>query len=610
MELRPSSARWFEVVVPEADAGDTMEALARRGRVQFEWTGAPGDARRLDALAKQIARYRALARQCEPYWPAPVFERRCCTLPVEVAAEAALRQIERWHRDAAPLLERLEDLEHRLRVLGLWGPMLESLSGSDLDLGALGGAGPVLAGVCLLTPLGNDSTADLPGGLHADVPGGRRRVLLGVVPREALGAVCAPRQDSSAECIPVPAWFSGSALACARELPLRVAGLQREARILEQELRRLADARGVHRAAGVMERVDWFRETARNIRCDGRYCWITGWTSEGDGGELDQALRDVGVKSDIAFMDPPVDAPQPSVLHNPVWLRPFEVFTRAVGVPGVKEADPTTWVALLVPLLFGYMCGDVGHGAVILSAGLLLRRRTRLWPLLVFCGAAATVFGFVYGGVFGYEHLLEPLWVAPMDDPLVVLLVPLLFGALVLSGGVLLHVVQTCWRGQGRSEGAVDAAQLLVYWGILLAFLDPRLAWLSVIGAALCAANRWWAERTAISILAALGGQLESTFSLLLNTLSFARVGAFALAHAALETAIMGIADGASTLAGVAVIVVVGNLLVIVLEGVVVSIQTTRLVLFEFFVRFFEGGGRPFRPASPPPAGPAPKQTR
>ncbi len=609
MELRPASARWFEIIVPEADADDAMEALARRGRVQFEWTGAPGDAGQLDALGRQIARYRALARQFGSYWPAPVFERRCCTLPVEVSAEAALRQIERWRRDAAPLLERLEDLEHRQHVLGLWGPLLESLAGSDLDLGALGAAGPVLAGFCLLTPLG-DSLADPPGGLHAWVPGDGPPALLGVLPSEDLGAVCAPRQDSSAECIPVPEWFSGSASACAQELPLHVAGLQREARILEQELRRLADARGLHRAAGVMERVDWFRETARNIRCDGRYCWITGWTSEGDGGELDRALRDVGVKSDVAFVDPPVDAPLPSVLRNPVWLRPFEVFTRAVGVPGVQEADPTTWVALLVPLLFGYMCGDVGHGAVILAAGLLLRRRTRLWPLLVYCGAAATVFGFVYGGVFGYEHLLEPLWVAPMDDPLAVLLAPLLFGALVLSGGVLLHVVQTCWRGRGRSEGAVDAAQLLVYWGILLAFLDPRLAWLSVIGAALCAANRWWAERTAISIPAALGSQLESTFSLLLNTLSFARVGAFALAHAALETAIMAIADGASTVAGVAVIVVVGNLLVIVLEGLVVSIQTTRLVLFEFFVRFFEGGGRPFRPASPPPAGPAPKQTR
>ncbi len=609
MDLRPSSARWFEIVVPEADADDAMEALARRGRVQFEWTGAPGDAGQLDALGRQIARYRALARQFGSYWPAPVFERRCCTLPVEVAAEAALRQIERWHRDASPLLERMEDLQHRQSVLGLWGPLLESLAGTDLDLGALSAAGPVLAGFCLLTPLG-DSTAKPSGGLHADLRAGGRRVLLGIVPREDLGGMCAPNQNSSVECIPVPEWFSGSAPACAQELPLRLAGHRREALGLERELGRLADARGVHRAAGVMERVDWFRETARNIRCDGRYCWITGWTSEGEGGELDRALRDVGVKSDVAFVDPPVDAALPSVLRNPVWLRPFEVFTRAVGVPGVQEADPTTWVALLVPLLFGYMCGDVGHGAVILAAGLLLRRRTRLWPLLVFCGAAATVFGFVYGGVFGYEHLLDPLWVAPMDDPLAVLLVPLLFGALVLSGGVLLHVVQTCWRGQGRSEGAVDAAQLLVYWGILLAFLDPRLAWLSVIGAALCVASRWWAERTAISILAALGSQLESTFSLLLNTLSFARVGAFALAHAALETAIMAIADGVSTLAGVAVIVVVGNLLVIVLEGLVVSIQTTRLVLFEFFVRFFEGGGRPFRPASPPPAGPAPKQTR
>jgi V/A-type H+-transporting ATPase subunit I len=101
----------------------------------------------------------------------------------------------------------------------------------------------------------------------------------------------------------------------------------------------------------------------------------------------------------------------------------------------------------MVPLLFGYMCGDVGHGAVIALIGLLLRRRTRLWPLLVVCGVAAMGFGVVFGDVFGYGHIIEPLWVHPLDAPLQVLAVPLLFGALVLTLGLVLHLVQSCWRG-------------------------------------------------------------------------------------------------------------------------------------------------------------------
>jgi V/A-type H+-transporting ATPase subunit I len=173
----------------------------------------------------------------------------------------------------------------------------------------------------------------------------------------------------------------------------------------------------------------------------------------------------------------------------------------------------------------------------------------------------------------------------------------------VLSVGILLHAVETCWQGKGGSEGVADAAQLVVYWGVLLALLDPRFAWLCAIGAILCITNRLWRERSALALLAGIGHQVESTFSLLLNTLSFARLGAFALAHAALETAIIAIADEVPSAAAAVVIVTLGNLLVILLEGVVVSVQTTRLVLFEFFARFFEGKGRQFRPVALPPAG-------
>ena len=87
---------------------------------------------------------------------------------------------------------------------------------------------------------------------------------------------------------------------------------------------------------------------------------------------------------------------------------------------------------------------------------------------------------------------------------------------------------------------------------------------------------------------------------LLVNTVSFVRVGAFALAHAGLCAAVIGLADGMQSLAGKSVVLVLGNLLIIVLEGLVVSIQTTRLVLFEFFIRFLRSSARSFKPLSAP----------
>jgi V/A-type H+-transporting ATPase subunit I len=83
------------------------------------------------------------------------------------------------------------------------------------------------------------------------------------------------------------------------------------------------------------------------------------------------------------------------------------------------------------------------------------------------------------------------------------------------------------------------------------------------------------------------------------NTVSFARVGAFALAHAGLSVAVTGVAEASGAI-GYWIVLVLGNLLILVLEGLVVGIQTTRLLLFEFFVRFLEGTGRAFRPLPPP----------
>jgi len=98
----------------------------------------------------------------------------------------------------------------------------------------------------------------------------------------------------------------------------------------------------------------------------------------------------------------------------------------------------------------------------------------------------------------------------------------------------------------------------------------------------------------------AVGDLLMSAFELVMNTLSFLRVGAFALAHAALSSAVMTLADAAESLWLIVLIILVGNVFGVVLEGLLVFVQTTRLVLFEFFIRFLRAEGRLFRPVSDP----------
>jgi V/A-type H+-transporting ATPase subunit I len=107
--------------------------------------------------------------------------------------------------------------------------------------------------------------------------------------------------------------------------------------------------------------------------------------------------------------------------------------------------------------------------------------------------------------------------------------------------------------------------------------------------------GRFWS-----SLAAAAGTLIESVLQLLLNTVSFVRVGAFALAHAGLSLTFAIMAAAVDSHVFGALILLLGNLIVIMLEGLVVSIQSTRLILFEFFIRFLRATGRTFRPLAAP----------
>jgi V/A-type H+-transporting ATPase subunit I len=141
-----------------------------------------------------------------------------------------------------------------------------------------------------------------------------------------------------------------------------------------------------------------------------------------------------------------------------------------------------------------------------------------------------------------------------------------------------------------------------MYLSIITSFLTTRSAIVFLI------AMLWYFSG---SLLLAKGGYLktlgqaagkllESILQLVINTFSFIRVGAFALAHAGLSLAFIILAESTTNIILSGLILLLGNIIIIMLEGLVVFIQTTRLVLFEFFIRFLQGTGRMFRPLAAP----------
>jgi V/A-type H+-transporting ATPase subunit I len=371
-------------------------------------------------------------------------------------------------------------------------------------------------------------------------------------------------------------------------------------RIARDSLAALAEHHALPQALGELALATWLVTHVPELPVTEHFAWITGWCADADDTRLKAALDARGLHYLLRLTPAPEGSVPPSVLRNPAWARPFELFAGMMGVPGTRDADPSLIVALLAPLMFGFMFGDVVQGLVVAVAGYALRNRLPPLRLLLPGGIVAIVFGLAFGSVMAREDLLPALWVRPLEDPLLVLGTALAFGAVVLTVGLLLNAAQFFWRDEGRKWLAGDAGVLFAYLGLVGTALDPRALWALPIGLAWAIAGPGILARgDRFGAVGRSAGEVaERMLQLGVNTVSFVRVGAFALAHAGLCTAVVGMADAAGP--GYWPVLIIGNAAIVALEGLVVSIQTTRLILFEFFIRFLTARGRPFEPLPKP----------
>ncbi len=600
MGWRPRPAHWFELLVARDDLAAAMNRLADAGCVELEGGSqdqAEAAQRRL--IEDLLARYRDQAERFGRYWPTPA------PLPDEVRGRparvlaAALATLEQWSEETAGLIDELEHAEAEHNALLELRPALQALKLERLDLRDCLSAGPLLT-VALLR-MEDFHPSLLPSGalaLHAAADGTHYLLLAG--PRAGLADASRRLESHGAQRLPLPDLLAGNSHAALARIDDRL-------RTLEEALRRLraalADSHrgfGVAGALGRIAQIRWFMESADYFPLSETLAWVRGWTLAKSPAELQALLARDHIRALAHFPPPPAEAVPPLALANPPWLRPFELFVRLLGMPGRAEADPTALLALFTPLMFGYMFGDLGQGLLILVAGLWLSRR---WPaarILVPAGIAAMLFGLAFGSLFGREGILPPLWLHPLDSPLQVLAIPLAGGALLLASGILLSLLEAVWQRQ-LTRWLVERGPAVGLWlAGLAATVAAPLAW-SLLGLALTLLLAGMTPRPRL-LVARLAGLVESVFQLTVNTLSFARVGAFALAHAGLGATLAGLAAAVDSRWTALAIYLIGNLVIVGLEGMIVAIQTTRLVLFEFFVRFLEGRGRPFRPLRPPVA--------
>ncbi|MCL4801624.1 MAG: hypothetical protein KJ025_18675 [Burkholderiales bacterium] len=598
--IRPQPARWFEILTPRDDVTLALAALAATGAIELEAKSASGLPQTLEAVRPLLAQFNNLALRYRAYWPSAGLAPSAFPEAPAVALERTIGRIRAWAPEAEPVIVELQRLEAEASELALWRKLLERVGQSAIDFAHLAGSGPLVEARLGVFPPEAIPAAPPTGLLRTVAFDDAVHVLLVGVADDASHF----HQQAAAlkgRIHDVPAWLRPTAQESLAYIGERSRAIDAGIRSLRERLEALNRAHGLHQAIGDADRLQWVIRNVRGLDCTDCFAWVTGWTSERDDAALVAALDRSGARALLHFPPPPRGALAPLLLVNPWWARPFEIFSRALGMPARHETDPTVLLAVMVPLMFGYMFGDVGQGLVLAVGAFFLRHRFPIARLFVAGGLTAAVFGVLFGSVFSIEGLFHPVWVSPLHDPLAVLVVPLGFGAGLLVLGQLFKGVAAYWRGSFAHWAAVDGGQLVGYLGILAGFFHPLGFAVAAVALVLACIGGAVVERRAAAALSTLGELVERTIQLLVNTLSFARVGAFALAHAGLSAAIVALMDSADSVIVRALVLVLGNVIILALETLVVAIQTTRLVLFEFFTKFLVAEGRAFRPLPIPP---------
>lgn len=358
---------------------------------------------------------------------------------------------------------------------------------------------------------------------------------------------------------------------------------------------------------------------------------VVGWAISAGVEDLRQRIKQVSKEAMLEAYPAKRDGDNQNV---PVYLKhartllPFQSLVTTYARPRYGELDPTWLIVLTFPLLYGAMFGDLGQGLVLALLGWLianrkvkaLRSMAGLGGLIMACGLVAAVFGVLYGSVFGFEEGVTPLWMRPTDNIITILVIAIGAGLVILSIGFLLGIYNA-FRMKEWGKMLFDhngIAGLVLYWSILglvgsATNLLPIPSIVFIVLLVLSGIAIMFAEifknlveghRPLIEggigtyLIQAFFELFEALITYLSNSLSYVRVGAFAVAHGGLSSAILILATLVSADKGVGywIVVLIGNIFIIGFEGLIVGIQTMRLSYYEFFSKFFTGGGARFEP--------------
>ena len=357
---------------------------------------------------------------------------------------------------------------------------------------------------------------------------------------------------------------------------------------------------------------------------------LCGWMTEKDAARFQKEIEhDPKLYCILEDEDHNVLNQPPTKLKNPRIFKPFEMYIRMYGLPAYNEIDPTVFVAITYSFIFGAMFGDVGQGLLLCMGGALLYKwkKMNLAAIISCAGFFSTIFGFLYGSIFGFEDVLPALWLRPMNAMMTipfigklntVFIIAVAFGMFLILLAMVLHIIngikahdpESAWFDTNGLAGflfygAIVAVILLYMTGkklpataiLVVMFVVPLIliALKEPLGKLVQKKADYMPKQKGMFVVQTFFELFEVLLSYFSNTISFVRVGAFAVSHAAMMEVVLmlaGVESGSPNW----IVVILGNLFVCGMEGLIVGIQVLRLEYYEMFSRFYKGTGREFVP--------------
>jgi len=429
----------------------------------------------------------------------------------------------------------------------------------------------------------------------------------------------------------IPDEYQGTPATVCEKLQEEISTLTEEINSLEAEIKEKLEANkevlyfSHHRLHAISRNFDVRKMSA--CTNNKNYFIVCGWMPEKEAKKLEAEMADV-LECIIEVDDIAFDCNPPTKLENPKIFKPFELYIQMYGLPAYNEFDPTILVALTYAFIFGVMFGDLGQGFFICVGGFLLYKikNFTLGAIISAAGIFSMFFGLMFGSVFGFEDVIQPLWLRPLDNMSqvpgigslnTIFIVAIVFGVCLILLTMILNIIGSIKRRDVKSAvfdtngiaglvfyGSIIAVVVLLVTGKTLPGLIVMLVMfvlpLILIGFKEPLTNlikrkpKLIEEGVGMFLVEVFFELFEVLLSYFSNTVSFIRIGAFAVSHAAIMGVVFmlaGAESGSPNIFGI----IFGNLFVIGLEGFLVGIQVLRLEYYEIFSRFYKGSGHGFK---------------